>query len=211
MLISYLKRDSDYGDSVDRTTILRGGTEADLSGGIDGILIESVAEPANDAQDSETSGRREEDLEHDIAFEAGPASFLGIVGTGLEQNFERLGHRLTFGSGLPHGIGRHGGWECRRSGFGLKRRLCWRNRGSDSTEAFRRCDSGDAAVRVRSVYARGAESRREYGSCWRSVPGSAGGHSTESIAYDLRFGCGLGRGGGNGAKRSRPCSHGMRR
>lgn len=211
MSISYLKRDSDYGDGVDRTTILRGGTEADLSRGIDGILIESAAEPANDAQDSEISGRSEENLEHDIAFEACPASFLGVVGTRLEQNFERFGHRLTFGSGLPHGIRRHGGGECRRSGFGLRGRLCWRSRGSNSTEAFRRCDRGNAAVRARRGYARGAESRREHGSCWRSVPGSVGGHSTESIAYDLKFGSGRGSGGGNGAKRSRPWNHRMRR
>src|ERR1039458_6639307 len=168
MSVSYLKRDSDHGDRVDRTTILRSRTEADLSCGIDGILIEPVAEPVNDAQDSETSGRSELDLEHDIAFEACPASFLGVVGTRLEQNFERLGRKLTFGRGLRLGIRRYCGGECRSRGFGVRGRLWRGGRGRPSPETVRRCDGG-AAVRIRGGDASRAESggRPDIGSTGR--------------------------------------------
>ncbi|HMC61918.1 MAG TPA: hypothetical protein VKJ01_22180 [Candidatus Solibacter sp.] len=79
-----MKRNSDHRDGIDRMTVLLGGTKPDPSGGIDRILFQAVAEAPYDPQDAEISGGGEKGLEHDVAFDACPARFLRVAGTGLK-------------------------------------------------------------------------------------------------------------------------------
>src|SRR3954447_14879490 len=112
----------------------------DLRRGINRILIEPVAKSANDSQDAESSRGSKQDLEHDIAFDACLACLLGVVGTRLEYDFERLGRSLSFGSGLPRRIHCYGGSKCRAGRFGFRSRLWWRHRGRNHAESLRSCD-----------------------------------------------------------------------
>jgi hypothetical protein len=123
MSVSYLKGNSDNCDRVHRVAILPGGTEADLRGGIQGVLLQSVAETPYHAQDTEISGPGEEDLEHDVAFDVCAARFVCVGGTRLEEDFERLGGGLTMGGGLSRIRGDRGR-ECRSGGCRFSGRLC---------------------------------------------------------------------------------------
>ena len=83
-LISHLKGNSDHRHGVDGMPICAGRTEADLCGGVDGLLLQSIAEAAHYPQDTEISGAGEENLQHDVALEVCPARLFRVGGARLE-------------------------------------------------------------------------------------------------------------------------------
>jgi hypothetical protein len=117
--VSQLKRDSDHRGGIDRLTVLRGRTIADFRGGIGGILLQPVAEAADDAQNAEGSGLIEEHFEYHISFDPSPSSFLGVARPRFKQDFERLRGNLMRGGGLPDRIGSYRGTEGGGWGFGF--------------------------------------------------------------------------------------------
>jgi hypothetical protein len=144
MSISYLKRDSDYRDGIDRMTVRLGGKEVDFRSGVGSILLQSVAKTSNDPQDAESSGFSEEHLEHDVALNACLARFLCVGRTRLIQDFEWLGGRWAWADRLARGVGSDSGTE--DGGGGL--RFGWRGFGKsdcgDSAESVGSSDEGSA-------------------------------------------------------------------